>query len=286
MGNKQDLLDWISKTGLDNIIWATDLDLTLLDSQPDPDKVAAPPGLQEACAAIDVRTSGRFFVITGREMSYVDSIFPGASFKASCEYHNMFRLADGAVQELSARPQWTLVDEELAAIAADHPGMMIRKKPFMRSIHYSHAPSLKDDGVKSAVIGLLQKLLDKLENLTGQKIRNTDGGKIFDLGPDGLDKGQAYEAIITYAQSQVTDGRTLVPIYFGDSPGDLPAALVAKQHGGIFIAVGSDARLTSIADFVLDSPQECRDFITLLSGIDSKPEPGRDTSRKPGFEPS
>ncbi len=38
----QDILDWISKTGIDRILWATDLDLTVLDAAADPSKVTAP----------------------------------------------------------------------------------------------------------------------------------------------------------------------------------------------------------------------------------------------------
>lgn len=284
MSDAKALKEWITRTGLENIIWATDLDLTVLDNHANPDKVAAPAGLQEACAALDRQTAGRFFIITGREMSYVDAIFPDANFKASCEYHNMFRLDDGQIQELSPRPQWHLIDDAMAAIVAAHPGMALRHKPFMRSLHYSHAEDLKDDAVKQDVIAQLQTLLDSLHEQTGQKLRNTDGGKVFDMGPDGLDKGEAYEAIITYAQGRHTADTPLMPLYFGDSPGDLPAAAVVRAQGGVFVSVGPDPRVQAVADFKLDNPAECRALITALAVL-NKPERGRDTSRKPGFEP-
>lgn len=261
----QDIRDWVNKTGLDRILWATDLDLTVLDAAADPSKVTAPPEVEAACQQIDILTQGRFFIITGRELSYVDKVFPNVPFKVSAEYHNMARFDHAGIQDLNPRPQWSLIDPEIDAIAAMHTGMVVRKKPFMRSIHYTHAPGLKNFNVKAQVQQQFQLLLDRLAQLTSQIIEIKDGGSVFDIGPAGADKGVAFADIYGRVQGNP------VPLYFGDSPGDIPAAHFAKSKGGVFVAVGQDPRVLALADFTLDNPAACRDLLIHVAGI----TPGR-----------
>ncbi|QQG35177.1 MAG: HAD-IIB family hydrolase [Micavibrio aeruginosavorus] len=261
----QDIWDWVNKTGLDRILWATDLDLTVLDAAPDPSKVTAPPEVEAACQEIDRLTHGRFYIITGRELDYVDRVFPNTPFKVSAEYHNMARFDAAGIQDLNPRPQWALIDAAIDAIVAVNHGMVVRKKPFMRSIHYTHAPGLKDFNVKAQVQQQLQALLDHLAQKTGQVVEIKDGGSVFDIGPAGADKGVAFADIY----SRVSGAP--VPVYFGDSPGDIPAAQFAKSKGGVFVAVGHDPRVLALADFTLDDPAACRAFLMKASGV----TPGR-----------
>lgn len=261
----QDIWDWVNKTGLDRILWATDLDLTVLDAAADPSKVTAPPEVEAACQQIDVLTQGRFYIITGRELSYVDKVFPNVPFKVSAEYHNMARFDQAGIVDLNPRPEWSLIDADMDAIASQHSGMVVRKKPFMRSIHYTHAPGLKDFNVKAQVQQQFQLLLDRLAQQTGQIIEIKDGGSVFDIGPAGADKGVAFADIYGRA------GGAAVPLYFGDSPGDIPAAHFAKSKGGIFVAVGQDPRVVALADYTLPDPSACRDLLMKVGGI----APGR-----------
>lgn len=261
----QDILDWISKTGMDRILWATDLDLTVLDAAADPSKVTAPLEVEAACQKIDELTKGRFFIITGRELAYVDKVFPNTPFKVSAEYHNMVRLDAHGIQDLNPRPRWDVIDADIDAIVAANAGMVVRKKPFMRSVHYTHAPGLKDFNVRAQVQQQLQLLLDQMKTQTGQTIEIKDGGSIFDIGPAGADKGVAFADIM----ARVTLGS--VPIYFGDSPGDIPAAHFAKNNGGVFVAIGKDPRVLALADYALDNPAACRYLLMKVGGV----TPGR-----------
>ncbi len=281
----QDLLTWIDHTGLGNIIWATDLDLTVLDKQPDPSKISAPAGLEASFRSIDALTNDRFYIITGREKSYVDGLFPGSTFKLSAEYHNMVRFAPPQPHhEPNPRPQWGLIDKNIETLVQNFQGMVLRKKPFMRTIHYTHAPSLKNQAIKTQVADALQMLLDRHEHLTGQKLENIDGGSVFDMAPYGSSKKTAYEDILSLHKMRGEDN--LVPLYFGDSPGDLPAALVVRQNGGKFVLVGDDARMRPYADFTLQNPQECRDLFAQIAGLSpqqNRPQPAvTATPKAPG----
>ncbi|MCM2343613.1 MAG: HAD-IIB family hydrolase [Alphaproteobacteria bacterium] len=261
----QALQDWVSQTGWGRLLWATDLDLTVLDAAADPSKVTAPPEIEFACHQIDQLTQGRFYIITGRELDYVDKVFPNVPFKVSAEYHNMARFDAAGIQDLNPRPHWALIDAAIDAIVATHGGMVVRKKPFMRSIHYTHAPGLKDFNVKAQVQQQLQLLLDQLAQQTGQVVEIKDGGSVFDIGPAGADKGVAFADIYNRVSGAP------VPVYFGDSPGDIPAAQFAKSKGGVFVAVGQDPRVLALADFTLADPAACRAFLMKVSGV----TPGR-----------
>ena len=272
----QDLINWIKTTGMEKIIWATDLDLTVLDSHKDPTAVSAPDGVEEHFKRLNELTNNRFFIITGRDMAYVDKLFPNTSFRSSCEYHNMVRFdTTGVVHEPNPRPKWSLIDKELEHLTKQHPGLTFRSKPFMRSMHYTHAASLANDpSAKDAVVQKIQTLLDFHEASTGQKLENIDGGSVFDLAPFGSTKKTAYEAILKLTKAKEND---LIPIYFGDSPGDIPAAKVVRDNGGIFISVGSDERLQPYADFELKNPAECRDLIKEVASWSKKdPKPSKE----------
>ena len=268
-----DLLQWIEDIGINNIIWVTDLDLTVLDSHENPNKVSAPEGFENTCRRLDNATEGRFFIVTGREMSYVNTIFPNTPFKVSTEYHNVARW-DPAMPpvELNPQPQWELIDGKIETIIRRHwpENFKVREKPFMRSIHYTHAPALQDEMVKREAKQALQDVLTEYEQQTGQKLINIDGGQVFDIAPDGSTKEKAYQDIVDMMRQKYPH-RNLVPVYFGDSPGDLDAVPVVQANGGKFISVGDDMRVTCVADFQLDNTAMCRKLFEVASLLQPKP---------------
>ena len=262
-------MDWIQKTGLTQLVWATDLDLTLVVPSVDPNKAAAPAGLEEACQRLDSKTQGAFFIITGRDIAYVDNkLFPNARFRISAEYHNMTRFDPGVPPlHLNPIPQWNLIDNDLDALSLVRAELCLRKKIFMRSLHYTNVPDAERAVVKEQLREKLTDLLTQLSQLSGQAIALTDGGHIFDMGPANSDKGRALEDILRHV------GQSRTPIYFGDSPGDLPAGRVAKVHGGIFVAVGKDPAVVAEADFVLDNPAACCNLMIQVSRWQPAPAP-------------
>ncbi len=173
----------------------------------------------------------------------------------------------GETQDLSPRPQWGLIDPEMDELVAGTEGLRMRKKPFMRSLHYSQVPEDRRAAVKEMLSGALTGLLEKFRKATGQDIELTDGGLIFDMGPKGQDKGVALNDIMVHA-TQEHGGATLVPIYFGDSPGDIPAGLAAKAHGGVFVAVGNDPARAGDRRFRAGRTRaECRALFKKVTGM-------------------
>ena len=259
----KDFLRWIGQTGLEKIVWMTDVDETLLEKCNDPNDVSHVPGLEYLCERLDKMAGGGFFVITGRDLPWLDKVFPSKNIRASCEYHCLFRKEPGMEPEaLNPVPEWNRIDAELDTLAASHQGLLLRKKHFMRSLHYIAVPENERAALKAKLEPELQKLLDRHNAETGQIVGMVDGGKVFDMGPSDSDKGHALIEIMAAAEKLA--GKNLIPIYFGDSSGDVPAARAVQQNGGKFIAIGTDENVTSIADFKFKDPAEYRAAIKAL----------------------
>ncbi len=259
MTDQTKLLEWISKTGINNLIFTTDLDHTVLDTHRTMNP-KAPPNLEDIFHALDDATEGRFYIVTGREMEYVDQLFPSVPLKASTEYHNVMRWnLGGQTEEMRPKPQWQLIDSALQPLLQQFwpEAFSPRIKPFMRSIHYSQAPALQDPHTKDHIESQIKAILDDYKHQTGQSLTVIDGGKVFDIAPEGSSKGPAIDDIIADCADNFP-GRVLTPIYFGDSPGDLPAAQAVQEAGGKFVAVGNDEHVKNIADFHLHAPDLCR----------------------------
>ncbi|MGB9152270.1 MAG: HAD-IIB family hydrolase [Alphaproteobacteria bacterium] len=269
------ILDWIDKKGIEHLIWAIDLDSTVLNPQIDPNTVVSPRGLETSCNKLDKKTLNAFFIITGRDLTFVDKVFPKTKFRVSAEYHNMARFNPNAAPSyLSPLPDWKLIDGDLDRLVLTRPKeeMFLRKKMFMRSLHYAQVPANDRAFIKATLQTELTTLLDTFSQKTGQKITLTDGGHIFDMGPVGANKGKALEDIIKHVAQSDAPNQPRFPIYFGDSPGDLPAAHVAKAHNGVFVAVGKDASVIKEADFFLKSPAQCRNLLSKVSRGLTKPK--------------
>ena len=257
----QDLFNRLQSIGTERLLWATDFDLTLVEKPSDPNGMPLQPELAQNCKLLDDATGGKFYIITGRELESLDRVFAPVNFKASTEYHNRMRfdLANPPV-DIADRPQWDLIDADLEALVAKW-NIIMRKKPFMRTIYYHKSPLAADVALRQTVTQEIQTILDRLQQQTGHVIANRDGGSVFDLGPAGTDKASAYADVMAHAQDNHKTAAPIVPLYFGDSPGDLPAAQYVKSIGGIFVSVGSDARVTPLADYKLDTPATCRALI-------------------------
>jgi trehalose-phosphatase len=281
----QEFIDWVLETGMENITWTTDVDETLLEKSKNPNEVTKVEGLEPLCEALDDRAGGGFFIITGRDIVWLDKVFLNKNVRASCEYHCLFRKEAGEAPELlNDIPEWHHIDDELDAIVAQEDGLILRKKQFMRTLHYGKVPEQRRDDVKAAVEKKLEGLLEKLHQVAGQELSMVDGGKVFDMGPAASDKSHALSDVIEVAAQQ--SGRDdLIPVYFGDSPGDLPAAHLVKKLGGKFISVGDDPKVTEIADFKLDNPAQLRSAITsiMAGGLDFIANP--DQHAAPGPQP-
>jgi trehalose-phosphatase len=269
----RDIFEWIEKTGLRNIVWLTDLDRTVIDHDRKTGTVAAPQELREACDRLDARTAG-FFIVTGRDVDTVDNrIFPGSRFRISAEYNNVARYDRGAAAEhINPVPPWGLIEARMEALAQSRPGLFLKKTDHMWMIHYSRVPDEEHAAVEAALKEPLAALVREMNAQgLGPPLLLANEDQMFQLTPEGSDKGPAVAAIMRHAQANAD--RKLAPIYFGDHPGDIPAGKAAQAHGGIFVSVGGDPDVIAAADFHLPDTVAARALFAKAAGMDKAPVP-------------
>ena len=269
----RDILDWIEKIGLRNIVWLTDLDKTVIDHDRKTGTVAAPKELQEACDRLDALTAG-FFIITGRDIDTVDKrIFPGSRFRISAEYNNVARYdRDAPAAHINPVPPWGVIEARMEALAHSRPGLFLKKTDHMWMIHYSRVPEDERAAVEAALKEPLAGLVREMNAQgVGPPLLLANEDQMFQLIPEGSDKGPAVPEIMRHAQAHAD--RKLTPIYFGDHPGDIAAGKAVQTRGGIFVAVGDDPEVLAAADFHLPDTASTRALFMKAAGMDNAPTP-------------
>ncbi len=268
----QDILDWISRIGLSNIVWITDLDRTIVDNDRKTGKVFVPPDLEGVCRRLDDATAG-FYIVTGRSLNTVDTVFfPNTRFRTSAEYHNVERFDPDAAPVYAPEIPWQVVDEDFTELSQAHRALNVKVMGYLRAFQYHRVPEDERPALKAMLLPRLEALVARLNAVPGAPpVEVVDFDESFDIVPVGTSKGPAVDDIMAFAEGRKV--RPLTPIYFGDNPGDIPAGRAAQAHGGVFVAVGDDPEVGAAADFVLPDTATARALFARASAMGNTPAP-------------
>jgi trehalose 6-phosphate phosphatase len=136
------------------------------------------------------------------------------------------------------------------------PGVLVEPKRYAVAVHYRLAHDAGLPRIEQAVD-------DAVAALPG--LRKTHGKKVFELRPDlDWDKGKALLWLFETLHLGHSDA---VPIYLGDDVTD-EDAFAAIAGRGIPILVTAEPRPTAAA-YTLRDPDEVREFLTRLAGLDT-----------------
>lgn len=261
----ENIKEWIIAKGIEGIAWCTDLDQTLIELGPNPEVLTMPSQVKENIYKINALTKNKFYIITGRSLEAVDKLFYPHILNVSAEYNNISRLdSDQKSRVQNFIPDWAALDgllEELRHEIDDR--IVIRTKLSMRSIHYKLVPLDLKVEVQGKLKNKLSVLVEKHNQKCAQKLVINFGDESFDIGPYPSCKSTVLNEIFDVLDIQENVG-SLVPIFFGDSLGDLPLGLLVQQRGGKFIVIGSNEEVRKHGDYFLETPE---DYHLLLQGL-------------------
>jgi len=269
----QDILDWVARTGLSNIVWITDLDRTIIDHDRYTGTTTPPAGLDETLRSLDRQTAG-FYIVTGRDLESVDNrLFPGDRFRTSTGYHSVARFdPDAEPVNIIPVPEWELIEKRLEALTKTHPKLFLKTMDHYRGLQYFRLPAEEQAAARDVLAGPMQDLVDEMNAKSGKpRLELADCDGALEIVPVGSSKGPAIGDILAHAQDR--NGRRLVLIYFGDNVGDIAPGLAAQERGGIFVAVGDDPDVNAVADFHLPDPASARVLFAKAAGMGNAPAP-------------
>lgn len=203
-----------------------DIDGTLLELAPAPDKVNVSEGLVVLLQSLRRRLGGALALITGRAIGDVDRLFPEMRMAIAGQHGCERRDAQGTLHLHASR---TATLDRLRVLfttfAYRHPGLVLEDKGASLALHYRQAPRL------AAHVHRTVRETVALSGTTGYRLQ--PGKCLLELKPDGRDKGSA---IRDYMDERPFRGRC--PVFIGDDRGDEHGFAVVEGMGGWAIKVG------------------------------------------------
>jgi trehalose 6-phosphate phosphatase len=200
-----------------------DLDGTLLDIAPAPDKVVVPPDLPGVLRRLRQRLGDAVAVVTGRPVETVDALLGDAVYAVAGEHGGAIRRTPDSILErprLAPPPDAWLV--EAGRMAAAHPGALLERKARGLALHFRGAPDAEQT-FRDGLTALLHDR-DDFELLSGHMI--------WEIRPRGIDKGKAVFELMEHAPF-----RDRLPVFLGDDVTDKDGIAAAEARGGAGIWV-------------------------------------------------
>lgn len=224
-----------------------DFDGTLVDLAPTPDAVIVPPDLPPLLTRLAQKLGGRVAIVSGRDAANVAGKLGNPPLLVAGSHGMEIREPDGRI-DAPPPPAVEAILAAMDAFAAQHPGVLVERKPFGAALHWRLAPDVETDA---------QALAAELAARHSLKLQ--PGKRVAELRPAGIDKGGAIALLM---QRPAFHGA--VPLAFGDDVTDEAGFVVAATLGGAGILVG-EPRATA-ARYRLPDPAATRAWLEQAAG--------------------
>lgn len=205
-----------------------DIDGTLLELAPTPNRVRVDAGIAALLPALAQRLDGAVALITGRSMADADSLFRGLSLPIAGQHGLERRAADGSLhRHLPSFAGLARLRRDLTKFVAQHDGLMLEDKGTTLALHYRQAPRLASHVHRT----LRSHLAAALATEAGWRLQPGKG--VLEVKPDGRDKGTV---ILEYMEEPPFADR--LPVFVGDDKTDEYGFIAVTVAGGWAVKVG------------------------------------------------
>jgi trehalose 6-phosphate phosphatase len=232
----------------DEVALFLDFDGTLIEIAPRPDAVTVPDDLPDMLHAAERRLGGALALLSGRRISELDALLAPVRLRASGSHGAELRLSPDGPAETAPHLPATLA-RAIRRRLAEFPGTMLEDKGATLAVHYRAVPA-----VAARLHAALTYFLATYDVVPVELVR---GDKVFEIKPQGIDKGAALRRFMAAAPFA---GRR--PIFVSDHAIDQAGFDAALALGGAALSVG--ARLPGIA-YGFGAPAEVRCWLRDLA---------------------
>jgi len=230
---------------IDNALFL-DIDGTLLEIAPTPERVLVEPRLATLLPAVGILLGGAVALVTGRSIRDTDRLFGDLALPMAGQHGCERRDAEGTLH-LHAANSATLsrLRRLVAEFASRHVGLHLEDKGSTLALHYRAAPQLASH--------VHQVLRAQFEWARSEGFQLQPGKRLLEIRPEGRDKGTA---IRDFMKEKPFRGRR--PVFIGDDLGDEHGFAVVRSMQGIAIKVGTG---DTIANHRLDNVAAVRRWL-------------------------
>jgi trehalose 6-phosphate phosphatase len=224
-----------------------DVDGTLLDIAPTPDRVHVPDGLRDTLQRISTATGGACAFVSGRPIADLDRIFAPLALPAVGAHGAELRVSGHTIQPLAAPLPETLRRDLIAAARA--AGVLVEDKATSLALHFRNAPD-REPRLREAAQAAMARV-------AGENLTLLDGKAIIEVKRSGIDKGKGVAALMALPPFR---GRH--PVFIGDDVTDVSVFDILPALGGTGFSVGRpDPNVAAI----FRAPQDVRAALSELS---------------------
>jgi trehalose 6-phosphate phosphatase len=230
-----------------------DVDGTLLEIAPHPDRVEVSPGLPRLLERLAGERDGALALISGRPIADLDRLLQ-PWHGAAAGLHGIERRrpdgsraeTDGSPADRAAGAALDRLRPELQALEHQRPGVWLEDKGRTLALHYRALPEAESE------------ILDRAERLVrerGDGLRLIPGKMVVEFQPRHHGKGHAIAAFLAEPPFR---GR--VPVFLGDDTTDEEGFAEVNRQRGLSIRVGAPLA-TSAAAYGLPSVTAALDWL-------------------------
>lgn len=216
-----------------------DFDGTLAPIGACADDVSLTPACETLLLALTKKLALGPIIISGRDLDDLSKRIPDALYRIG--NHGLRRALPGETPDVSEQHFPAILNAPLNDLIARFEGCFAERKSGVIAVHFRQAPD---------AAAPLKAALEQLP-LRDHGYSLEAGNMIFELKPDGADKGAALSEVMAVYPA-------LTPVMIGDDTTDEAAMAAAQQLGGFAIRVGPGE---TVADLRLDTPQDVENYL-------------------------
>jgi len=227
-----------------------DVDGTLLDIAPTPEKVRVPVALKSDLARLLLRAKGAMSLVSGRSVENLDRLFAPLELPCVGVHGGEIRmLPERHIEVATHAPIPVEVRKSLLRISHGRRGLLFEDKGQTFAIHFRQAGPIAQ--------ALREEIEQCLAAFDMPAMQVLHGKAVFEIKPLQFSKGQAVEKLM-----QRPPFKTRRPVFFGDDTTDESAFESVARLGGIGVSVG---RTFPNAQYVLPNPADVRGWLQRLA---------------------